>query len=53
MALEPHASAKDSVVASVDTGDRNPNLDLRPLAESVYRNTGILVLFRKLLSTQG
>ncbi len=46
VALRPHPAARDSLVAAVDLPDYEPSLALLPLAEAVYKQLGVLVLFR-------
>lgn len=46
LGLEPHHSARDSFVARVQTVGRDAAVELRSVAEQIFQNSGMLVLFQ-------
>lgn len=51
--LQPHESAHDSFLVSVEVVGPTASIALQTLAEEVYTKTGTLVLFRKRQSQEG
>ena len=47
LGVRPHPTATDSVIVELAAAESGYGIELRLLAEDVYRETGVLVLFRE------